>query len=174
MARVRGERGVAHSRLTLLLRAASAKSVTFLRRQTHGATSTVCKGRIFVHKLVRFAGCYGGSYVCYNVQGDGHGTRHCHLARRRVLSYYTGKCRLKFQAFILRKKRSPCFASSGVYTLVQRVGTRCPSYTIALSVKRGRRSDCRTFFSTNTSQCLLHRRATSRTRCKGLRPTRVF
>lgn len=173
MSRVATYQGVALRRLRVLLRASSVRTISCLEGETSRGTRRACNGRIFVQKLVRFDGCYGGSYLCYNVERDGARTSHCHLDARRVVTYYRDNCRLNFHAFILRKNRSPCCASRHVYRVISKVGTGCPSYTIALSVKRGSGRDCRDCFSTKTSECLLHRRATSRGRCDELRPTRV-
>lgn len=133
----------------------------------------VCNEQICVHKLVRFAGCYGGSYFCYNVEHNGSGTRECHLLPRRVLAYTRGNCTLNFHAFILRNKRSSCCSSTLLYSVITRVGTGCPSYTMALSINRHDFRDCGGLHLTNTSECLLHRRATSGDRCRVLRPPRV-
>lgn len=156
-----------------LVAACSRGSFRCLHGYTESATSEVFNGGVCVHNLVRFSDVYGGSYFCYKLHHSGDGTIHCQLSGSRVLSYYRGKRRLKFHAFILRNNRSKFFASSIVYNVISRVGGEFPSYTMALSLNRESCRDCRELFSDNTSECLLHRRATSGGRCSVLRPPRV-
>lgn len=166
-------RALTPNRLHALLLRYQKRSLSFLVRGTHTMTRDRFKGEVCVHKLVRVKGYYRGSYFCYNVQGDGHRLGQCQLSTRAVLTYYQRKCRLKFHAFILRKKRSGCVGSSEMARIIATVQARFPSITVALSLNRHPALSCGHFFRTNTGHCLLHRRARGRTRCHHLRPRSV-